>query len=108
MNQYLKFIDRAQKIHEELELNYFEIKLLDYAALAHFSDQSIIVRDLISQAHIASQATLHKTVKNLVNKKLLIATMNNEDGRHKNVLLTRLALDRYKKLHQAIKWATSI
>ena len=68
MRQYLQFIDRAQKIDAGLELTYFEIKTLDLAALAHLSDQFIRVGDLINQKHIASQATLHKTVKNLVNK----------------------------------------
>ena len=106
MKQYLRFIDRVQKINAGLELTHFEIKMLDFAALLHLSDQSIFVGDLINQTHIASQATLHKTVKNLVNKKLLVAKISKEDGRQKHVLLTRLALGRYKKLDQAVSRAT--
>jgi DNA-binding MarR family transcriptional regulator len=105
MKRYLKFIDQAHQINQAFELDYREVKLLDLAAQAHFSGEAICVGDLISQRHLASQATLHKSVKSLVNKQFLAAHINQEDGRHKNISLTKLALDRYKKLHRAINRA---
>jgi DNA-binding MarR family transcriptional regulator len=105
MSSYLKFTDQMRQIDEAFSLGHHELRLLDLAAQAYFSDQPILVRDLIFQKNIASQATLHACLKKLINKKLLTAKPHDQDGRQKNIVPTKLALDRYKKLHQAMRRA---
>lgn len=107
MRQYIKFVGQADKINKRLGLNHLQIEVLDLVAQAHLSEQVFFVGDLIGQKQIASQATLHRTFKELIGKKLLIAKTHKEDGRQKYIFLTKLALDRYKKLNQVINSCTS-
>ena len=105
MERYLKFADQAQQLNESLGLSHYEIQLLDLTAKAHFSGKPIFVGDLIYQRHIASQATLHASVKKLIIKELLYIKPHEGDGRTKELGLTKLALDRYKKLQKAMRRA---
>ena len=105
MNEYLKFIDRVDKINQAFQLNQFEIKLLDLATQAHCSEKSIFVADLINHEYIGSQITLNMEVKGLINKNLLMADPDKGDGCDKIIFLTKLALDRLNKLNQATNLA---
>ena len=105
MSSYLKFINQMRQIDETFSLGQYELRLLDLAAQAYFSDQPIRVQDLIIQKNRASQATLHASLKKLLNKNLLTAKPHHQDGRQKNIVPTKLALERYKKLHQAMRRA---
>ena len=105
MNQYLQFADQAQQINGGFDLNHYEIQLLDLTAAAHSLGQSIFVGDLIYQRHIASQATLHASVKKLIIKELLCIKPHEGDGRTKEIGLTKLAVDRYKNLQKAMRRA---
>lgn len=107
MLKYLKLMDQVKQINKQLDLSYHEIELLDLAAKAHFSEQSIFVGDLIYQRNIASQATLHAVFKSLLDKKLLSTKYHEEDGRVKKVTLTKASIDHYKRLHREITRATS-
>ena len=57
MKHYLQFANQAKQINEKLDLNHYEIQLLDLTAAAHSLRQPIFIGDLINQRHIASQAT---------------------------------------------------
>ncbi len=105
MNEYLKFIDRVDKINQSFQLNQSEIELLNLATQAHCSEKSIFVADLINQEHIGPQITLNMEVKGLINKNLLMSDPHNGDGCDKIIFLTKLALDRLKKLNQATNLA---
>ena len=105
MCSYLKFIEQMRQIDDAFSLSRYELRLLDLAAQAYFSDQPIRIRDLILQKNIASQATLHACLKKLLNKNLLAANPHHQDGRQKNIVLTELALERYKKLQKAMRRA---
>lgn len=95
---YLTFIDEYTRINRQFDLSHYEIELLDLVAKAHYSNQNIFIGDLIKQRNIASQATLHSVLKRLLEKKLLTCKSYIEDGRNKKVVLTKLALERYKRL----------
>jgi DNA-binding MarR family transcriptional regulator len=101
--KYLYFIEQVKKINALHELTPHEIALLDFSAKRHFSNQVVIVGELIRQGDIASQATLHYALKSLINKKLLTTKTSHEDGRVKELALTKLALERYKQLDRAIR-----
>ena len=102
INKYLYFIAQVKIINEKYGLTRHEIALLDFSAKRHFSNEVVIVGELIRQGDIASQATLHGALKSLINKKLLTTKISNDDGEVKNVVLTKLALQRYKQLDRAM------
>ena len=102
MKRYLTFIEQSNHINEQFKLGDREIKLLDLVGNAYCSRHIIFVGDLISNRNIASQATLHATLKKLIHKKLLCVKTDTDDGRVKIVTLTKQALDRYKNLNIAL------
>lgn len=104
MRQFLEFTEAMNQINEKFDLNDYEIKILDMVAVAHISRKPIYIRELIHCPNIASQATLHASVKKLIGKKLLSARQDKKDGRSKTVVLTKLALNRYEELNYAMRY----
>lgn len=98
-------LHQAQKLNESLGLSHYEIQLLNLTARAHFLEKPIFVGDLIYQRHIASQATLHASAKKLILKELSCIKPHEGDGRTKELKLTELALERYKKLQKVMRRA---
>lgn len=102
INKYFYFIAQVNRINAQHELTRHEIALLDFSAQRYFSNEFITVGELIRQGDIASQATLHDALKSLINKKLLTTKISNDDGRAKELVITKLALQRYKQLDRAM------
>ncbi|MDF9788316.1 hypothetical protein [Polynucleobacter sphagniphilus] len=105
MDSYFKYLAILAKSNKELELSNDERLLLDVVATAIHKGKVIYVKDLLVLNEIASQATLHKALTNLVNKKLLAFKATKEDGRLKEVVLTKIANKRYEMLSKAIEQA---
>lgn len=103
MDKYLKYLVAFDKSNRKFKLSNDERLLLDVVALAKHNGKVMYVKDLITLNHIASQATLHKALKILVDKKLLEFKITEEDGRLKKVHLTKLAIKRYNELSKAIE-----
>lgn len=99
---YLNFYECSNRIDRKYNLDLNEAGLLNVIAKAHIAKQSIFVGDLIRLRQIASQATLHNTLKKLAVKKLIHSDIDPIDGRRRRILLTAQALRRYKKLEQLI------
>ena len=104
--KYLYFIAQVKKINAQHELTRHEIALLDFSAKRHFLNELVTVGELIRQGNIASQVTLHRVFKALIHKKLLVTKTSKDDGRVKKVVLTKLALRRYKQLDLVIRGAS--
>ena len=102
MKKYLHFIEQAQRIHDQHGLTRHEVALLDLSAKRHLINESITAGEFMRQGEIASQVTLRIAFKSLVAKRLLTTKHRKEDGRVKQVVLTKLALEHYKKLDRAI------
>ena len=102
MQKYIKLFDQIQKINQKHDLSPNEINLLNSTAKAHFSKEAIFVGDLIYQHNIAAQATLHKALKKLVDKKLLSLKVQKDDVYHKRVMLTKPSLEHFKRLDRAM------
>ena len=102
MKKYLIFIEKSGQINKRFELGDREIKLLDLVGKSHYTDVPVFVFDLISRREIGSQATLHATLKKLINKKLFCFKPYEADGRRKIITLTSRALERYKQLDIAL------
>ena len=103
MKQYLLLADKINAINHQFLLNPNEIELLDMLAKRHIQRESMSVSDLINNRRLASSSTLHTTLKGLVKKNLINAKIDNIDGRRKNLSLTTLALERYRRLNSLLK-----
>lgn len=105
MLKYIQFIEQLERLHNRFNLSHQESRLLDVVAKAHLSEKSIFVGDLIGQKSLASQATLHSVFKSLLGKKLLTTKHHKEDGRLKQVVLTKLAHEHYMHIDREINRA---
>ncbi len=106
MDKYFKYLALLDKNNKKFNLSNDERLLLDIVATTTHSKKIIYVKDLITLKHIASQATLHKALSSLIDKKLLTFKSDKDDGRLKEVHLTKLAHKRYEELSKAIENAS--
>ena len=102
-DSYFKFLNKLSESNMKYNLSNDERLLLDVVATETHADKVIYVKDLITLNQIASQATLHKALSNLVDKNLLAYKADKADGRLKEVHLTKLAEKRYEELGKAIE-----
>jgi len=102
-DSYFKFLNELTESNKRHNLSNDERLLLDVDATSIHKNKVVYVKDLITLNQIASQATLHKALKSLVDKRLLELKITKEDGRLKEVHLTKLANKRYEELNKAIE-----
>lgn len=105
-NSYLKFLEKLQAKKSSLSLSPTETKLLHAVAQAQDNGDILQVKDLLALGEIASQATLHGSLKKLVEKKLLTTKADKVDGRVKHVQLTKLGNKYFSDLSDALVMAT--
>jgi len=109
MRKYLKLIEKIEQINRQYHLSHYKVKLLNMVAKAYFANTQIFVGDLIHHKEIASPATLHASFKSLINKKLLATKYYMDDGRLKEILLTKAGLVHFKKLECAlVEWVLQV
>ena len=101
LNKYLYYLTS----NKEFDLDGVDVLLLNFIAKADDKTQTLNVKDLLSLKEIASQATIHGRLKQLVAKKLIVLNEDKVDGRVKEVTLTKLAYKRYELLSKAIEKA---
>jgi len=102
---YFKFLNKLTESNKKYNLSNDERLLLDVVATETQAGKVIYVKDLITLNYIASQATLHKALSSLVDKRLLELKITKQDGRLKEVHLTKLSNKRYEDLSKAIESA---
>ena len=103
LNKYFKYLSVLEKSNKQLDLDGIDVLLLNEIAKANDAKRILYVKDLLSLKEIASQATIHGRLKHLVNTKLITLKSNQDDGRLREVVLTKLAHKRYELLSNAIK-----
>jgi DNA-binding MarR family transcriptional regulator len=69
--------------------------------LSFDAKQSILVGDLISLSELGSQATLHGRLKNL-SAMGYIKMVENENGRKKEVVPSKIAIKRYEEISKCL------
>lgn len=106
LNKYFHFLNILEKSNKEFDLDGIDVLLLNFIAKANDKKQTLNVKDLLSLKEIASQATIHGRLKHLVNAKLITLKSDKDDGRVKEVVLTKLAHKRYEVLSKAIEGKT--
>lgn len=104
MDSYFKYLAVLDKSNKKFNLSNDECLLLDVVATETHAGKVMYVKDLITLNHIASQATLHKALTSLIDKKLLAYKADKKDGRLKEVHLTKLAEKRYEEFSKAIEY----
>ena len=103
MDKYFRYLAALDKSNRKYNLSNDERLMLDVVATAIHAGKVIHVKDLITLNYIASQATLHKALTTLIEKKLLVFKADKDDARLKEVHLTKLAHKRYEDLSKAIE-----
>jgi DNA-binding MarR family transcriptional regulator len=103
MDSYFRYLTALDASNKKFKLSNDERLLLDIVATKLHNNEVVYVKNLISLNQIASQATLHKALSSLVDKKLLELKITKQDGRLKEVHLTKLANKRYEELNKAIE-----
>jgi DNA-binding MarR family transcriptional regulator len=102
--RFLNLLEAINRINPGKKLDSIEESLLDKIVLASVAKQSILVGDLICLSDLGSQATLHGRLKNL-SAMGYIKLANNEDGRKKQVLPTKITLKRYEDISKCLEKA---
>jgi DNA-binding MarR family transcriptional regulator len=102
MKKYLTFLEKVNLIQGHLKLTSHQLALLHFAAHHHDLNVSLTIRDFIDNKEIASQATLHKALRQLVDKQLLICRVCPDDGRIKNVVLGEQALLLFNRIEKVM------
>lgn len=105
LNKYFYYLTILEKSNKEFDLDGVDVLLLNFIAKADDKKQTLNVKDLLLLKEIASQATIHGRLKQLVAKKLIVLNEDKVDGRVKEVMLTKLAYKRYELLSKAIEKA---
>jgi DNA-binding MarR family transcriptional regulator len=102
LGKYFRYLAILEKSNRQLDLDNADILILNVVAKANDAGHSLNVKDLLSLKEIASQATIHGRLKHLVKAKLITLKSNKDDGRLKEVVLTKLAHKRFEILSKAI------
>lgn len=105
LKDYIKSIDEIKSINNAMKLNPYEIELLNSLANAHILKKKISIRKLIGQRAIASPVTLSNALKNLIKKNLITTVTSKDDGRVREVALTKLGLGYFKNIVMALRSA---
>jgi hypothetical protein len=105
LKKYFDYLAILDKSNRQLDIDAIDELLLNVIAKASYEEQALNVKDLLKLKEIASQATIHGRLKQLVAKKLIVLNEDKVDGRVKEVMLTKLAYKRYELLSKAIEKA---
>lgn len=99
-NSYLKFVASTARI--SAQFSDHEKQVLK-AIFVRGTDNPFQVRDILEMKSIASQATLHKTLSDLVKGGYLTLKTSNDDGRVKYVVMTQKIIKFLKELDSKLK-----
>ena len=92
--KFLQFSASIRRINKRYKLvDQKEAFVLEAVLAAHAEKVDFSVLDLILLNEIASQATLHSVMSNLITKKLIKTELSKEDRRRKYVIPTKLGFD---------------
>ena len=102
ISAYLSICDSIKEINLRYKVADKEVMVLDIVVKKYIEQEQFRVLDLILLSQIASQATLHNVMTQLISKKLLETEPSKNDGRVKFVKPTALALSRLAECDLAV------
>jgi DNA-binding MarR family transcriptional regulator len=105
---YLRFLHLAQAISTELpnaEVDSTAIRLLEAIAVSELNKAPLTVTDAMALNSIASPATLHRKINNLIELDLIAQVFDGGNRRTKYLVTTKHAAGYFNKLGQAMSQA---
>jgi DNA-binding MarR family transcriptional regulator len=90
--KYLNFSDIYEKIKKKYHLDSRQCQILGFATQRYLNQNPVKVLEVIQLNEIASPATLHKIIQELVDAKLLKLQINQKDNRIKFLVPTPNAI----------------
>jgi DNA-binding MarR family transcriptional regulator len=95
---YFEFASDRDKIHARYKVNERESIILRIVTSSYHGGNRLTVSDVIQIKSLASPATLHASLKALIQKKLIEIKPCDQDARVKKLLPTEKAIKLYKEL----------
>jgi hypothetical protein len=108
INYYLNFVNLVRALAEKEAIPVLDAstkQLLDEIALFQQREKAMTVTELMSLAHIASPATLHRKFTQLLDLGLVDAVFKDRNRRTKYVLLTDDGQAYFKAIDRAFEQA---
>jgi len=96
--KYLDFADALDQLRSDHSINPTEWRALRTITKPYLRGHPMKTIDLMGMSEIASPATIHKIIKNLIAKDLLSIKQDAPDGRIKFLIPTLLALKIFRGL----------
>jgi DNA-binding MarR family transcriptional regulator len=110
-NTYIRFLNCIEELEAkscEKKLDAIEERLLNAVMISVSQERELLIGDLLALSSVASQATLHGRVKNLIKAGYVKLIADSVDGRKKKVMPTKLAIQYYDKLSKLLAKAVSL
>ena len=104
-NTYMKFLKSRHEIDDELVIAADERELLEVIAVNAYQGKPLTVMGLMGMVHLASPATLHRKMDNLITLNLIALHYEGKNRRTKYVKLTTNAYDYFDKAGAALEKA---
>ena len=96
--KFLDFDEKRQFLQNKLTVKDKECKILRLVTRAYFQSNPLKVRMLIDMSSIASPATIHKSMKSLIAKGLIVTKEDKQDARIKYLVPTNRAIKLYSEI----------
>jgi DNA-binding MarR family transcriptional regulator len=100
-NYYLHFLEQVHRVTKKGRLTDLEpvcVRLLDEIAVEDKAESPLTVTDLMGLSHLASPATLHRKMQQLLREGLIELVVDANNKRSKFVVLSKKGLRRYELL----------
>lgn len=108
---YVNYLILLRAIESELghpPIDSIEKQLLNQVLINQNLGHQQLIGDLIHLDHIGSQATLHSRIKRLTEKGYLELKPSIQDGRKRQVILSKKSIKHFTKLSSCIERAVSL
>ena len=105
---YLRFLNVLHALESDSELPLMDLecrRLLEEIAVRQHDDQTMTVTEVMALANIASPATLHRKLNQLITVNLVEAAFEGSNRRTKYMKLTSQGVAYFRRLSQAMQTA---
>ena len=101
-SSYIRFLKNKHDIdlilNFKFSINSLDLKVLETIAISNFQNQNLNVSDIMRISTIASPATIHKSIKRLLDKKLIFFIFKNSNYKIKYLNISSLGGNYFSSL----------
>ena len=105
---YIRFINLTHAVTIEFEgasIDLLSLRLLEAIAIAHSEGTALTVTDAMALNTLASPATMHRKLTNLLDAKLIEQVFEGKNRRTKYLVPTQTAQNYFEQIGQVMKQA---